>query len=218
MKTLLIGYKGNMGRRYAACLDYLGEEWIGVDIDSSDVFEASKECNKAIIATPTDSHLGELHGLYPLGWIGRILCEKPIARTSSKRELYWEGHDLRMVCNWQFAINLVLTRHRDIMVKGETKIEYDCYNTGNDGLAWDCIQLIHLAGPKNITLKNKSPVMECLVRTERNPTGYQITTREIEESYVVMLSNWINDPKSLWGREEIIKAHEEVIEYMEVEK
>ena len=215
MKTLIIGNKGNMGSRYAACLNYLGEGFDGIDLGEVSIHLS----NRAIICTPTESHLSLMKKMNRAGI--NFLVEKPIA-TTSYYDVYMGVKDItvdaRMVCNWEFAINMVLTGHRDTMVKGNTRVEYDCYNTGKDGVAWDCIQLIHLAGPKNISIKTKSPVMECKVYTEKNPKGYEITTRHIEESYVCMLSSWLNCPEQLWGMPEALQAHMEVLEYMELQK
>jgi hypothetical protein len=208
MKILLIGSKGNMGRRYAACLSYLGVDFQGIDVGE----KSWSDYDRVIIASPTETHLELMEKYRSMGV--PYLVEKPIRKGLFILPKKYQPSDERIVCNWHFAINHVLADNRDIMVKGETRIEYDCYNTGKDGTAWDCIQLIHLAGPKNITIKTESPVMTCRVYTERNPKGYLITSRDIEESYVAMISAWIQSPEMLWGMDEALRAHEEVIEYI----
>ena len=55
----LIGGKGNMGRRYAACLKYLKEDFRIIDVDTS--FEEREDIlshsNMAIICTSTRTHV-----------------------------------------------------------------------------------------------------------------------------------------------------------------
>lgn len=209
----VFGGLGNMGRRYVSIVKHLGLSPLVIDIGGS----FSGKIDKAIISTPTDTHIGILSQAKSRYY----LCEKPVDKDLGLIQITFDfikryGIDFRLCCNWQFAINSVLSDHLDAIVKGEAEIEYDCYNTGNDGTAWDCIQLIHLAGPKNITIKTESPIMRCLVKTKRNPKGYEVTTRDIEVSYVQMIQAWLKFPEQLWGIEESLQAHREVLEYIQL--
>lgn len=214
-KVLVIGGRGNMGSRYCAILKHLKEDAYSVD-DEFVSYQLLPCFDAFIIATPTPNHYPMLKMLASLG--KPVLCEKPLCEYGYEVKhinylALQSNTDIRMVCNWEYAFNLVLTRNKDVMIMGDTKIEYDCWKTGNDGLARDCIQLIHLAGPKNITLKQESPVMECLLKTENNPIGYEVNTRHIEESYVLMLSDWLNRSIRVWNLERAFAANQDVLIY-----
>lgn len=206
MKVAIIGGLGNMGRRYAAVCRYLGCEVVKVDLG----YVVSDDFDRAIIATPTEDHASRLISMQPIIKPLRrpVLCEKPVVRTLDDldriKSLY-EGLPLSMVCNWKYAINSVASRHGQPVVMEKCKIEYDCYNTGKDGIHWDCIQLRHIAG--DLTVNYKSPVMECFV------DGMQVTTRDIEESYVLMVSDWLNGG-NLWGMEDIEASTKKVLKWI----
>jgi hypothetical protein len=82
---------------------------------------------------------------------------------------------------------------------------YDYFRTGNDGLYWDCLQIIALAsGP--IKLNNKSPVWKC----EINDT--QLDSSAMDHAYVKFIKKWSlgqikQDPQ--W----LIDIHKKVEDY-----
>jgi hypothetical protein len=129
-----------------------------------------------------------------------FLCEKPIDQSAKRiQELIDLGADGRMVCNWAFV-------SQNPLIPGMNQVQYDNYNTGKDGLAWDCIQLIHLA--KDFPeLSTNSPYLNCHINGTRIHEGH------IALSYKKMIEAWLEDPTRLWSLQEAKKATEKVIEY-----
>jgi hypothetical protein len=207
MKVLVVGSKGSMGRRYCAILRYLQEDVLEADL--GDMWW-EWEFDRIIIATPTDRHETDLRAAVLKG--KPILCEKPIVKSAAELETLWEDLmpalvDIRMVCNWKYAINLAMVRANGnkgkVAVAGEMEIEYNYYDSGKDGFFWDCIQLIHLAG--TFKYDRTRPAFQCLVN------GEAITLEHIHESYVMMVSEWLNGDKAqLWSLEEALTATRKV--------
>ena len=191
MKSVwIVGYNGNMANRYKACLDYLGIEHCGEDID----FLKGKfvKTDGVIIATPTPTHRKILN--YFSQFDEPILCEKPISLVGGF-EMPKNHHCIQMVN--QYA-------HCGPFPGGETY--YDCWRTGNDGLAWDCINIIGLS-EKMPKLNNQSPVWKCMIN------GKDLTLHDIDLSYVKMIDAWTRNPQP--NTDYIIKAHQKVREYLE---
>ncbi len=202
MRILVIGSKGNMGRRYIAILKYLGVE--AIEFEVNDRIWDCPSFDRAIIATPTDQH-----GAMCLAMAIEkrpFLCEKPISKDPDEIVRIMDlceknGVDGRMVCNWAFA-----HRMQSYLEPNSCDIQYNNYNTGKDGLAWDCIQLIYLA--KGMPdLKTDAPNLDCTV------DGYFIDEAMIAESYIKMIVRWLEDPTKLWSLEDAKKATEKVIAY-----
>jgi hypothetical protein len=177
-----------MARRYRACLDYLGVEHCGVDLGG---FESGviADCDGIIIATPTKNHVDMIkrYSLFTLP----ILCEKPI----SLNDFELPDHNIQMVNQYE---------HCGPFPGGETY--YDCWRTGGDGLAWDCINIIGLAETLP-HLGNKSPVWKCMIN------GKELSLNDVDNGYVKMLDAWTKNPKP--NIEYIKKAHEKVRQYIE---
>jgi hypothetical protein len=197
-KPLIVGSRGNMGKRYAAGFRYLGIEPLGIDVGDPipDGFDS------VVIATPTSNHLPQIVRFGKMGV--PILCEKPFSTNLDEAiEIcdYADEHkvDLRMVN--QYAM---LTFPR---AAGETL--YDYFRTGQDGLAWDCINIIGLAKEK-VTLKNKSPLWRCEINGQRIPFA------EMDFAYVQMLSQWTSGKYAAGSIEYAREAHAKVWAYLEV--
>ena len=220
---LVIGSQGGMGKRYCSILDYLKEDYLVSDLADGRPWPHPQEFDKAIVAVPTDQHfiickqLIEMHK--------DILVEKPVSthmedikalktmtETGYRKGADWvPACDFRVVNNLYHAMNTALTRQCTkgaTAIMGEMTINYDHYHSGRDGLAWDACQLIYMAHPDKITLKSKSPVLDLSIN------GYQISLDDVAESYVVMLSQWINGPEQLWGLTEALKMDRKVNEYL----
>lgn len=222
---LIIGSQGNMGTRYKACLEYLKHDYLESDLKDGNPWPHPAAYDRAIVATSTDQHYPTCKQL--IGLHKDILCEKPI--TKNKDELeglrllseanYYNGRDwvpssdFRMVNNLWYALNTVLQRTTNpstekrkgtgaIAIMGKMDIYYDVFHTGPDGYPWDQIQLVYMADMEKSVFKNKSPVLDF------NINGIDIGRDLIEESYVIMLSQWIHGPGKLWGWKEIMEAHE----------
>ena len=203
IKVCVVGGKGNMGRRYLAILDHLGVE--SVSVDRGD--RIPEKITHYIVATPTS-----LHG-HTLGRIPRnednpvpILCEKPIMVTNNMAALHGieflrkNGRKIYMVNQYAYYF--------DKMPQKSGITCYDYYNSGGDGVAWDCIQIIHLARGEITTLANKSPVWRCVIN------GIELRRDMIDLCYIKMIRDFISDGLEygrLWGWDDIKASHEKVI-------
>ncbi len=196
MKVLVLGNLGSIGSRYCAILDYLGVEYLGVDKKAWHLEQGFTHC---IIATPTDTHVDRI---LAFDHIPNILCEKPIEKEPAiLKQLFKLDTDIRMVCNWKYALNAEV---------GQYDISYSNYNTGKDGLGWDCIQLIYLAN--KIELSTKTPYFWCEYGDKA------VTLHEIEDSYVTMIRNWLEldgVKNDLWDLQDALKATEKTLKWIE---
>jgi len=163
MRVLVIGSRGNMGRRYMAILKYLGVETIGMDIDQPQ--NKYVGFDRAIIATPSENHF------YWCKFFTNerkpFLCEKPVVTNLLQMRMLVDNNLVswgRMVCNWAFV-------NPDILKPESNQVQYSNYNTGKDGLAWDCIQLIYLADGMP-ELSTTSPYLDCQINGTRVHEGH----------------------------------------------
>lgn len=206
MKILVLGSKGSMGQRYCAILRHLKEEVIEADI--GDVRWHEWKFDRAIVATPTDAHLGACSLLARMS--RDFLCEKPVDKNAFHISILADdckrwGADARMVSNWKYAINAALLRVGKVAVMGEMEIEYNYYNSGKDGFFWDCIQPIYMAG--RFKYNRTSPVFDCKVN------GNPVTLDDFSQSYLLMVSEWLHgDKERLWSLEDAWKANRKVEE------
>ena len=194
MRILVIGSRGNMGRRYCAIIKWLGYEVIEKDIgvnEASNVFDLSFD--KAIIATPTNLHM---EYCIDIGIRDRpFLCEKPVSKLLSDMKLLKTYSSGYMVNNWLYACE-----HHRI-----NNIEYNFYNTGKDGILWDLIQPIYIAR-NSVTINPAHPIFEVWADNQR------ITLDAICESYVDMVSDFVEGVyENLWTMEDAYKATEKVL-------
>lgn len=205
MRVLVIGGNGSMGRRYVAILKHLKEDVYFVDNEFTS-YQLLPCFDAFVVATPTSNHFPMLKMLASLG--KPVLCEKPLCQRGLEiedieRRAIQSNTDIRMVCNWKYAINLAMTRAQKIAVEGEMEIEYNYFDSGKDGFFWDCIQLIHLAG--RFKYDRTHPAFEAKVN------GIDVTLEHIHASYVLMVSEWLHGDKSkLWNLEDALKATKKV--------
>ena len=186
-RVYIVGYNGNMARRYRACLNYLGVHHCGEDVGmkKGDV----RDCDGIIIATPTPLHNMHIRQFAP--WDLPILVEKPI----SLEPFILNGGNVQMVN--QYA-------HTGPWPGGTTY--YNCWNSGKDGLPWDVINVIGLA-EKDVYVESNSPIWKCTIN------GKELTLNDIDNSYVKMIDAWVKNPKP--NTDYILKAHKKVRQYIE---
>ena len=175
MRVLVIGGLGSIGSRYVAILKYLGHEPIIQDIKIHHSVQdiTKREFDRAIIATPTDTHYDNCKVLIATG--KPFLCEKPLSKNLKECEELTEldrNKFGRVVINYAYITS--------------KPIGYDYYKTGNDGLYWDCCQLIYL-NPE-IDLQNSSPTWTLL-----NEHKEVVPYYELERSYITMVKDWMAD-------------------------
>lgn len=208
-KTILLGHRGRIGSRYAAILNYLGEEWIGFDIcegwDSSEWNGAWKTAERAIIATPTSEHYHHCRIACEAGV--PFLCEKPLAKSLEYAERIaniTEAHNIKgyVVNNYAF-----LARMCHWKSPSDGNIFYDYYNPGDD-LEWSCAQLLHLdPGAK---LRAASPYWTLWFG------GTQATYPQVEVSYQHMIVSFLSGSNEfLWDLEHGVRMVRTVLERVE---
>ena len=180
---LLIGANGSMGKRYQAILNYLNKPFIAVDLETSfeTVLNIALECNRIIIATPTDTHVKFLRELIPLN--KKILCEKPVCKNSAELE-----EILDLVKNSKSTFEMVFQYGELVNTKKTHKGDtfYDYFKTGNDGLKWDCLQIIAIAKGQ-VKINNKSPIWTCKLN------GTVLSSSAMDQAYIDFLDRWLNN-------------------------
>lgn len=198
MKIAVIGAKGNMGRRYCKILRYLRHEPVEIDIGDHNV--CLKTCEGIIIATPTELHLKVLEQYCSLK--KPILCEKPLSTNLRSVEIALEVSRMPIRMINQYAYFLRDTRPFVPVTK------YDYFKTGNDGLYWDCINIIGLS--KGIVeIENSSPIWHC----ELN--GRLLNIALMDHAYVWNVGDWLG--KFDDNKEYILEAHKKTQEFIDAQ-
>ena len=182
MSILIIGGKGNMGRRYRSILSYLGKDTCVSDIDTppKESWRMAERSDGIIIASPTDTHTGFILSLAKLG--KPILCEKPISKDV--KELAKVLRYTRNKC----PIAMVYQYGMIADTKGKGLTHYDYYHHGSDGLFWDCIQLIGLANG-DLKLSETSHIWRCQIN------GTRINRGQMDYAYEAFISAWLRNPR-----------------------
>jgi len=196
-RPLVVGSKGNMGRRYMAILGHLG----GVEPRGIDLGEViPTDYDSVILATPTSQHVEQIfafeHYRVP------ILCEKPISTSLARvmglfDKAKTRGIRLRMVNQYADIARF------DPNANGPTF--YDYFRHGSDGLAWDCINIIGMAKWRP-TLSERSPIWSCTIN------GQKLSVDTMDAAYVQMVKDWLAG-----GHENLdymLNAHRKVAEYI----
>lgn len=188
MSTLLIGSQGSMGKRYQCILNYLRKPFLG--IDKGDYIPA-QDFDSFIIATPTETHHDIIQMLSPFN--KPILCEKPISKNVNQvREI------LRLVENDKTPFKMML-QYEGLSDKNSNGIsEYNYFRHGNDGLAWDCIQIIGLARGE-VILREDSPFWRCTIN------GKKLSLADMDWAYINYVSSWFENPDQ--DKSQILDIH-----------
>lgn len=206
MKVLIVGNKGNMGRRYSAVLSYLNIDYVGIDIIDNVIFRDEnifndKKITHVLICTPTKYHIPKTlfySEIYPMA---SILVEKPIALTACEaaKVKQIKHNKLYIVNNWAHV-------KEDMLRIGQNSVFYDYYQTGPHGLYIDCCQLLYLSKHiEHCSLKNVSPVFNV------NINDKNITKENIDYSYIRMVYYWLkNDSSKLWDMTDALSMMEVV--------
>lgn len=178
MKILILGSEGSMGTRYRACLTHLGYSYDTFDVRVNGSFHPPfDKYTHVAICTPTHTHFELLKELIPMN--KEILCEKPITKNIEELILIKnliEKHKSRVIMMLQYSMLV-----EESLKHGS---HYNYYKTGNDGLYWDCLQILHLSNdvPK---IKNTSPIWSCAIN------GKELRIGKMDYAYVVFLQKWI---------------------------
>lgn len=200
MKIMVIGSEGSMGQRYRAILRYLGHSFVGVDVqhDEETVLDLASRVDGVIIATPTPTHSYFIHLLSPTIKVP-ILCEKPICKHPD------ELKDILTLCEINKTNLTVMMQYKMLLDPARKGFShYDYFRTGNDGLTWDCFQIIALSnGP--VRVANTAPVWDCMIN------GQKLFLSDMDRAYVDFVQKWIEEPGD--DLKEIEAFHQKVVKY-----
>jgi hypothetical protein len=200
---LIIGSEGSMGKRYQAILKFLGKNYYCEDIKLSGnlLYELY---DGFIICTPTDTHADIIKDIRC--WDKPILCDKPIAKSSKEVTAIFDSCpniDLDIMFQYRESI--------DNTIRPNTSL-YDYYRTGNDGLYWDCMQVIalHQGSHDSLTIRNTSPIWNCFLN------GKRLSFADMDFYYINYLKKWIFGNRRT-PQNEIINYHKKVEDFISYE-
>lgn len=179
---LIIGNKGSMGQRYQAILKYLGKRFEGADTDTQPGTLNSQisRASSYIIATPTHTHVEFIRRLLPQG--KPILCEKPVCKDVVELEkLLQEIKASKTPFRMMFQYALLSEANR------MGKSLYNYFRHGNDGLVWDCLQIIALSRG-TLELGENSPIWTCVLN------GRRLNVQDMDAAYIGYVQKWLADP------------------------
>jgi hypothetical protein len=196
-KVCIIGGNGNMASRYKAIFEIMNIDvvvWdIGIKPDVSGV-------DGFLVTTPTPIHYEVLQEIIPFR--KPILCEKPVVKTMLELA---EIRKRCEACGTPFQVVMQYCWLVDPLHVGESR--YDYFRHGNDGLVWDCFQIIALAKGE-VTLSEKSPIWDCVIN------GHRLNLSAMDFAYIEMIRAWTERPNSQpWDF--IIECHQKVLNYAE---
>lgn len=176
---LVVGARGNMGKRYSKILDYLNVSWLGVDREHSiDEIQFLAESSRGvIIASPTDMHFDHLMTLSKSRT--PVLCEKPFTKDQNELREIVNAYNtsktpISMVCQYQYLVSPGSV--------GPTSYNY--FKHGGDGIYWDCIQIIGLAKGE-VKIQETSPIWRCTIN------GQIMNISDMDMAYVKMIETWL---------------------------
>ncbi len=202
MSILIVGSEGAQGKRYNAILKHLRVPSIRVDVGHQfELIRAVKDKIEGIIlTTPTHTHIPLLNQYMELG--KPILVEKPITKYLPEFNdliLNAASHkcDIQMIYQYRHLVRIPSSGHS----------YYNYFRHGNDGLVWDCLQIIGLANG-SVNLAETSPVWECEIN------GNILNIADMDYAYVKEISSWLGKDKKQSLRE-IKEIHAKVSEHAE---
>lgn len=182
-KVALFGSAGSMGRRYTAILNWLGHHVLPIEVDDSfgESLAACEDADAIIVASPTETHVDICRGLLHLE--KPILCEKPITKNVFELNRFLET--LKHFPETRFQM---VNQYKYMTMPGvEGLTKYDFYNSGKDGIYWDCINIIGLAKGE-VKILDKSPFWQCQIN------GFPLSRGKIDHSYIEMITDWLLSP------------------------
>lgn len=183
MSTItIIGANGGMGRRYQAILAFLGYEVAPIEVDHEEFYikKCIERSDGVIIATPTDTHAAIVRKT--LKYRKPILCEKPICKdTTELNNLFTEIKESKTPFRMVFQYSLLCGTARI------GRSNYNYFRHGNDGIYWDCLQIIGLAR-SGISLEETSPVWRCTIN------GQVLKIADMDSAYIGDVQRWMRNP------------------------
>lgn len=195
MSVLIVGSNGSMGKRYQAILRYLGKHFVG--IDKGDAIP-SIPYDGYIIATPTETHAQFVKTFAPFR--KPILVEKPLSKNVKE-----VGDLLTYVSESKTPLKMMMQYDYLTENSGFGASMYDYFRHGNDGLVWDCIQIIASAKGE-IYLNEMSPIWKCVIN------GRELSIADMDLAYVRFVEDWFRDPYQSLQRIEQIHLKTDALE------
>jgi hypothetical protein len=198
--VFIFGINGNMGKRYATILKYLEVDVYGVDLGYGNLADLDK-CDGVIIATPTDTHVGHMESLFDVYSLP-VLCEKPFTKSEPQLQKFIDEHEAF------YADKITMVNQYSFLVPSASvgTSFYNYFKTGNDGLLWDCINVIGIAETMP-DLKTTSPIWKCQIN------GHRLNIQDMDRAYLEMIRNWVHEPtKTNWYY--MKKAHEKIFAHI----
>lgn len=199
MSILIVGAQGSMGKRYQCILNYLEKPFECVDQydELRDIKKIAQRSSGIIIATPTDTHVKYIREFLP--YQKPILCEKPITKDISElKALQDEITESKTPFRMMFQYEILADTNR----LGASRYNY--FRHGNDGLVWDCLQIIGLARGE-IKLAETSPVWSCGIN------GKTLNLAHMDAAYIAYVQRWFFKPDDSLLK--ILQVHEKTAEY-----
>lgn len=193
-KVGIVGGLGNMGQRYATILKSMGIKPLIIDEKIPDSFSLLCSAEGLIIATPTKSHEQDCIDCFVYGV--PIMCEKPLIKDSERVK------NLMAIAN-SSKVNLTCVgQYRHLVGKSNEKNNtiYNYYKHGNDGLIWDCYQIIGLAEGL-VTLQEDSAKWHCIIN------GNPIKLEKMDDAYIQEIRCFVEQKNTL-ASNEVILWHE----------
>ena len=196
--VIVVGYRGNMGRRYTAILDSLDHPWFGIEDMGVHWDNQMKspvsglhaiKYHSVILCTPTETHMAMIKKYKNLNL--PFLCEKPIS---------FNLEDVQYIADKNLPVAMV-NQYKSLGGKGGATY-YNFYNSGKDGLEWDCINIIGMASQQKAFIQNNSPTWECSIN------GKKLTLEDVNDGYVEMIRSWLKNQEM--DHTYIVEAHKRV--------
>lgn len=189
-----------MGKRYQAILKHLKKDFKCFDIDSThyEIVDWCENSEGIILATPTETHVDYLLLLEKCK--KPVLCEKPLSMYKSDLE------EIKWAC--QRGLNLTMQMQYKYFDNKECNgpSEYNYFRHGNDGLSWDCLQIIGLARGE-VSLKEDSPKWICKLN------GLDLDLSQMDDAYIWSVKNWLEKPGD--DINSLLEIHQKVAKYEE---
>jgi hypothetical protein len=202
--TLIIGSEGSMGKRYQAILRWLCIPFESYDIKFNDNHDLS-QFSHFILATPTETHY---QWIKKLDQFERpILCEKPLSKVLAEvREILNIKSPLTMMMQYKYLDqkDYHLGQSKDYVAEPGPRSSYNYFRHGNDGLVWDCFQIIALA-KGTISLLETSPVWQCMIN------GFNLDIAQMDRAYISAVHDFYAG--KYFEREKMLAWHEKVSFY-----
>ena len=189
-----------MGKRYQAILNYIDVDFLTFDNKfQSDLSleDVTDSATGIIIATPTETHFDYIVSLAALEI--PILCEKPL--TKEKEQL---AHLKTIVKDRHLNLTMMMQYKMldDPSSVGDS--HYNYFKSGNDGLVWDCMQIIGLARG-HVSVSNGSPIWDCRLN------GKNLKLSEMDLAYVNFVKDWLKYPGDDISK--LIDIHQKVMAF-----